>query len=123
MGRYIRARQYISRPHKRGNPENHIVLQIIKTLRAYGYNAYKVKTQGSPKVGGGFVLDPYRLTGWGDVLAWKTKEQLFMFEVKDIGNKQTPNQVFFESFFHFPPNRIYAVVHSIEETLQIVNNS
>jgi len=111
--------KYRNRVNRRGNPEGHIVLQIIKTLRAYGYNAYKVKTQGSPKAGGGFMFDPYRLTGFPDIFAWKDNFRLFAFEVK-AETKQTPNQIYFQSFFHYPPSRIYAVVHSVEEALLVV---
>ena len=108
------------RPRKRGNPEGHIVLQCIKYLRLKGYEAYKVKTQGSPKTGGGFLFDPYRLTGWGDILAWKNKEQLFMFECKVDSNKQTPNQIFFQNFWHYPPSRQYYIIHSLEELQEII---
>ena len=115
----------LQRPRKRSNPEGAIVLQIIKSLRARGYEAYKIKTQGSPYKGR-FIFDPYRLTGLPDILAWKKEigdiwvKELFALEVKTETNSQTENQKFFESVFHFPPTRNYAVVRSVEEALKAV---
>jgi hypothetical protein len=115
--------RYPHTPHKRGNPEGAIVLQIIKSLRARGLDAYKIKTQGSPYKGR-FIFDSYRLTGLPDILAWKPSdtwvETLYGLEVKNNSNTQTPNQKSFQKIFHFPPSRIYAVVHSVEEALEIV---
>jgi hypothetical protein len=115
----------LQRPRKRSNPEGAIVLQIIKSLRARGYEAYKIKTQGSPYKGR-FIFDPYRLTGLPDILAWKKEagdtwvKELFALEVKSKVGVQSSNQKFFESIFHFPPSRNYAVVRSVEEALKAV---
>lgn len=109
-----------NRPKKKDNPEGRLTLQCIKILRLKGYEAYKIKTQGSPKVGGGFLFDRYRLTGLGDILAWKTREQLFMFECKVNSNEQTSNQIFVENFWHYPPTRIYKVIRSLEELQKII---
>ena len=113
---------FLNRPRKKQSPENHLVLQCIHYLRARGYEAYKIKTQGTPYKGR-FLFDPYRLTGLGDLLAWKTPEQLIMCECKINRNKQTTNQIFVQSFWHYPPTRIYAVINSLEELQKIIKEN
>jgi len=119
---YIRERYHQSR--KRQNPENHLVLQIIHYLRACGLVCGKIKTQGSPKVGGGFLFDPYRITGLPDILASdrrKGNNILYAIECKAGKNKQSPNQVAFQEIFHYPPSRQYLVIYSLEEIQKIVS--
>lgn len=111
--------RFPQRIRKRDNPEGKLVLSCLHYLRARGYEAYKVKTQGSPKVGGGFIFDPYRLTGMPDIFAFKRSSNwydvMYGFECKTQTGRQTDNQEVFEKLFHFPPSRIYAVIRSIAD--------
>jgi hypothetical protein len=106
---------------KRASPEGALVLQIIKSLRARGWEAWKIKTQGSPKTGGGWIIDRYRLLGWGDVIAWVTPARLYMFEVKaGTAYGQTDNQSAFEKIWHYPPGREYHVIHSWADVERVI---
>lgn len=109
------------RPRKRQAPENHLVLQIIHYLRACGLTAGKIKTQGSPKAGGGFLFDPYRITGLPDIFAWDKQGVMYGIEAKAGKNTQSANQKAFQGLFHKPPDRIYLVVYSLEEIQKIVS--
>jgi hypothetical protein len=115
--------EWLNRPRKRDNPENHLVLQIIHYLRTCGLTCGKIKTQGSPKVGGGFLFDPYRITGLPDILASDRrngKNILYALECKIGKNKQSPNQQNFQEIFHYPPSRQYLVIYSLEEIQEII---
>ena len=81
-------------PLKRGSPERHIQLQIIKYLKLKGYAVGKIKTTGARK-GPAFLYDPYQFRGIPDLLVF-SKDEMAFIEVKAPGNKQTPEQKDFE---------------------------
>ena len=105
---------------KRGNPEGHIVLQILHYLRAIGCTAGKVKVKGSPKAGGGFLFDPYLMTGLPDIFCFDKNDIMYGIEVKAGKNNQTPNQVQFQQLFHLSPSRIYLIAYSLEDVMAVI---
>lgn len=103
---------------KRGNPEAHLLLQIIKYCKLKGCYVGKVKVKGSFNKRG-FIFDPYLLTGLPDAFCFKGGI-MYAIETKVKGNKQTPNQETFQEHFHNPPDRIYIIAYKLEDVMEWV---
>lgn len=86
---------FLNRPHKRGNPEGQLQLQIIHYCKARGYIIGKTKTTGI-KRGRAFCFDPYTFRGFPDLTCFCP--QLIFIEVKSRKGEQTPEQMDFQEF-------------------------
>ncbi len=112
---------WLNRPHKRGNPEACLVRAILIYLKSRDWIAGKVKVRGF-KTERGWINDPLMLTGLPDIFAFNDETKVMLgIEAKINNNFQTENQKVFQQLFHFPPSRIYAVIHSLEELQKIVS--
>ena len=84
--------------------------------------AGKVKVKGSPKVGGGWIFDPYLMRGLPDIFAFNYKSKVMLgIECKVNSNKQTDDQETFECYFNHPPERIYLIIRSLEELQKAID--
>ena len=95
MNRIITSNRSHPFKHKRGNPEAHLVLQIIKYCKARGYFCGKVKVKGSFSKQGYFIKDPYLIKGLPDILCF-TDDKVYFIEAKVGNNTQTPEQQAFQ---------------------------
>jgi len=97
--------------HKRGNPEAHAQLRIIKYCNARGYVVGKIKVKGS-MVHGRFIRDPYLFIGVPDLLIFTP--MIYFCEVKAKGGVQSPDQKIFQGLCERA--RIpYILAHDIED--------
>ena len=105
---------------KRGNPEAHIVLQILKYLDLKGHYCGKIKTKGSFTRQGRFILDRYQMTGVPDILSFAPDGTLYAIECKAGKNKLQSNQDKFKQLFHLPPTRIVLLAYCLEDVMKII---
>ena len=111
--------EWQNRPHKRGNPEAHLLLSVLKYLDLSGWYCGKVKVKGSFSKQGNFIMDRYLMRGLPDALAFKNGIMLAV-ETKSGKNTLTPDQIKFKEYFHNPPDRIYLEIRNIEEIQEII---
>lgn len=109
----------LNRPHKRGNPEAHLVLQIIKYAKVCGAYAGKIKVKGSFSKQGNFIFDPYLSRGIPDVLIFH-KDIMYLVECKVGKNTLTQEQEVFKQFFHKPPDRIFVEARQLEDVSSVI---
>ena len=110
-------KEWLSKVRKRGNPEAHLVLQIIKYAKAIGCYAGKIKVKGSFSKAGNFIFDPYLIRGVPDVLIFKNSI-MYLAECKVDKNTLTEEQEIFKQFFHKPPDRIFIEARSLEDVIK-----
>ena len=106
--------EWLNRNRKRGNPEAHLVLQIIKYAKAIGCYAGKIKVKGSFSKQGNFIFDRYLIRGLPDVLIFKNSI-MYLVECKVGKNILTEEQEIFKQFFHKPPDRIFIEARNLED--------
>jgi hypothetical protein len=82
------------RPHKRGNLEGAIQLQILHYCKARGFTIGKIKNKGS-RIGNSFIKDPYAFLGIPDLLLFANGKMHFI-EVKSPTGKQSSYQKSFQ---------------------------
>lgn len=99
------------RPHRRGNPEGHAQLRIIKYCNSRGYVVGKIKVKGS-MVHGRFIRDPYLFIGVPDLLIFTPK--MYFCEVKANGGVQSPDQKIFQGLCE-RAQIPYILAHDIED--------
>jgi hypothetical protein len=83
-----------NKPHKRGNPEGQLQLQILHYLKPICQAVGKTKTMGV-KRGRCFCLDPWLFLGFPDITFFKDNKIGFI-EVKSATGKQSDNQKNFQ---------------------------
>ena len=115
----LRGPYFTLRCPRKHQPERRVVLTILKELAYNDWACGKVKVQGSPKQGGGFLYDPYMMRGLPDIFAFKGSVMLGI-ECKAGANKQTPYQCAFQKYFHHPPYRLYILARSWEDVAKAI---
>jgi hypothetical protein len=113
-------KEWLNRNRKRGNPEAHLVLQILKYLSFKNHYCGKVKTKGSFTKQGAFILDRYQMIGLPDIFSFSPNGTFYAIECKAGKNILTPQQEKFKQLFHLPPTRIFITAYSLEDITQII---
>jgi len=108
---------FLNRPHKKGNPEGQLQLQIIHYCKARGYIIGKIKNKGS-RLGNHFIQDPYTFLGLPDLLLF-TSNRMFFIEVKTPKNKQSEYQIFFQNHC-IKANIPYILARSLEDVISVI---
>jgi hypothetical protein len=108
---------FLNKPHKRGNPEGQMQLQIIHYCRVRGYKIGKTKTTGI-KRGRSFCFDPYTFRGFPDLTCF-ANNKLYFIEVKSPKGEQTPEQMDFEGFCK-QANIPYILARNLEDVQEII---
>lgn len=109
--------EFLNQPHKRGNPEAQIQLQIIHYCKAKGYVIGKIKNKGS-RLGNRFIQDPYAFLGLPDLLLF-ANNKMFFIEVKSPKGLQSEHQVLFNDLCN-KAGIIYILAHSLEEIQAVI---
>ena len=109
--------EWLNRPRKRGNPEAHIVLQIIKYITLKGGWAKKIKTKGSFTKQGSFIFDRYAAKGVPDILYFYNGTMGWI-EAKATGT-QSPEQKQFQELC-ISTNTPYFLVHSLDDVISCI---
>ena len=113
-------KDWLNKNRKRGNPEAHLVLQIIKYLSLKNHYCGKVKTKGSFTKQGAFILDKYQMTGLPDIFSFSPNGIFYAIECKAGKNILTSTQEIFKQQFHLPPTRIFISAYSLEDVMKII---
>ena len=104
------------RPHKRGNPEGQLQLQILHYLKARGYVVGKTKTKGS-QIGKRFLFDIYQFRGFPDLVVFTPK--FYFIEVKAPGGKQSEEQLNFQECC-VKAGIPYILAYSLEDVIDVI---
>lgn len=97
---------------KRGNPEAHVVLQIVHYCKMKGWNIGKIKNKGS-QIGKRFIFDPYQWRGLPDLLLF-TETKMIFIEAKSKDGHQSQEQLLFQALCK-RTNTPYILAHSLDE--------
>jgi len=111
-----------NKPHKRGNPEGQIQLQIIHYLKGIGAVVGKTKTMGVRR-GRAYCFDIYTMRGKADLECFY-KGVMYAIEVKAPGNsiKKDSDQDKYRSIFHAPPSRIFIETDCLEDVISAIKS-
>lgn len=100
---------------RKGTPEGHLQLQILKYLKFKGYYCAKLKNKGS-YYKGRYIKDRYQCLGLPDLICFTPK--LYFIECKVKGNIQTPHQQTFELLCN-KANVPYIVAYDLETIIKL----
>jgi hypothetical protein len=114
--------QWLNKPRKYNNPEARLLLSILKYLHLSGWYCGKVKVKGSFLKQGNFIMDRYLMKGLPDAFAFNKNGVMLAIETKVHPNNLTPEQEKFKEHFHYPPERLYFTIYSLEELEKIIIN-
>lgn len=112
--------EWQNKPRKRGNPEAHLVLQIIHYIALRGGWAKKIKTKGSMTARGSFIFDPYAAKGVPDILYFYNGKMGWI-EAKSAKGKQSPEQIAFQELCN-KSNTPYILAYSLEDIQKNLTN-
>jgi len=104
--------------HRRGSPEAHLLLQVIKYCRARGAYIGKIKNKGTLNKAGNFIFDPYLMRGLPDALMFYNRK-LYFIETKAGSNDLTPEQNDFKRNCE-ACDITYLVIRNLDEIIKIV---
>lgn len=110
-------KEFLNRPHKKGNPEGAIQLQILHYLKALGATVGKTKTMGV-KRGRSYCFDPYTFLGYPDLTCFY-KSRLYFIEVKSPQGIQSEYQKSFQELCD-KANIPYILAYSLEDIITVI---
>lgn len=111
--------EWLNRPRKRGNPEAHLVLQIIKYITLKGGWARKIKTKGSFTKQGSFIFDRYAAKGIPDILYFYNGKMGWI-EAKSKSGRQSPEQQTFQLLCK-EANIPYILAYDLSDVQKIIS--